>query len=153
MDVGTADKSVLGNYLSSLTAQISELRNTAAQILMWSAGASIIIVGWQISKGPGSADIWKKVTWSLSIIALNCVSYKINKEIEKYFNEIASVIKSIDNIYQMHEPGVYITEQAVLPDRWKKFGTPEWEEAVFTKGYWFRFLITSVCCLCILLLR
>jgi hypothetical protein len=58
--------------------------------------------------------------------------------IGRYFREVASVIKNIENMIGCHTPGRYGLDhnQTLMPEHWSTFGTSKWNEPFFSFSIW-----------------
>lgn len=130
---------IMTRYLGSLMSEVSEIRTNTSRLVLASSAGQLAVGGWAVSHDIQSID---KIYFMMGLLVFCIVSFVLVFKQESYFNEAAIAINRIDKKLGAFTPGFYLEDEKLLPSKWEKFGTPDWNEPIF---YFGRYLLLGSC--------
>jgi len=115
------DLSVLKMLFEEHHRQLAEKRQKIHSVAEKTLALFLIVAGWLISTKEPTAP---GVRWVIIIVAAvvafgACRSIYINN---RSYYSIAAVMRDINQALCLFEPGKYLPDQALYPNKWKEFG-------------------------------
>lgn len=125
---------VVTSIYQAMISIAQELRGAVERITIWGSGLVLVVDGWLVA-GKSTIDLKGKVIISIGIVAFTTIMFLLIKTLQRRYDGVAQVIRKINEVQLAHQTGAYLDGEALFPQHWKEFGTPEWREPIFRLSY------------------
>jgi hypothetical protein len=123
------------NTIYPVMASIAqELRQMVERLTITGCGLIIFVVGWFLSRVP-SPTVKIKVIITLGILLIVIVATAIIRSVQERYQGVAQIIRNINDCQSVHVVGAFLSNRALFPETFKRFGTTHWKEPIFLIAY------------------
>jgi hypothetical protein len=119
MEITNNDKiAILAETMKQRYTEVEQMRNRAFQIVTWTIGVFLLLVGW-IVQGTTVMSITQKIFLSLAICFASGSATWFTRDLEKGFSRQFQILSKIETLLGLYEPGFFdASEESIFPQVW-----------------------------------
>jgi hypothetical protein len=128
--------------------QIIERRQKIHSITQRTIALLLVCIGWFMTLGEAPV-VWLRVLIAGTIIAISVMSCYVIAGHNRTYIEICSVIRRLNEAFELFNKDRYIQDEAIYPDSWKEFGSQNWVRLLI--HHWIAIFGMTIVCVVVLL--
>lgn len=121
MEITNDDKIViLVETMKQRYTEVEQMRNRAFQIVTWTIGVFLLLVGWAV-QGTTAMSTTQKIFLSLAICFASGSAIWFTRNLEKGFKRQFQILSKVETLLGLYEPGFFdASKESIFPQVWQK---------------------------------
>jgi len=109
---------ILVETMKQRYTEVEQMRNRAFQIVTWTIGVFLLLVGW-IVQGTTVNETTQKIFLSLAICFASGSATWFTRNLEKGFKRQFQILSEIETLLGLYEPGFFdASKESIFPQVW-----------------------------------